>query len=156
MPQYYKLPKNWKGRGRISIRYKPFWRNIPIIKKLPYWVGDKVQFHIHFNKYGKSDPLTRNVIHEIIDNSLIKQHDIESLDTEIKGVPIYTEGNLKFSLGITNYPQKNDPLIITANVQNKDRYWFILIAFILGIIGTIVTGIISGFIDITPLILIKP
>ncbi len=158
MPQYYKPPKNWKDRGEILITYKPIWRNIPIIRGFPFWVGNTIRFHITIQKHGEGNSYAQDCINETIDNELIEQYNIEGTDIEIISSPIPCEGNIRFSLGIMNIVQKNDPLILTANVQNKDRYWFVFVPFILGIIGTIIAGILLGFIQIEPFLrlLIEP
>ncbi len=152
MPQYYPLPENWKNRGKIKITFFPFWRNIPILKGLPLFVGDSVKFHVHVEKEGGGNPYALDVVHEILDNSLINQINIERTDTDISGTPISREGNLKFSIGMTNFPQPQDPLIITANVQSKDRWWLgcagLFIGGIVTFIVTIASGIVLGVIEI--------
>jgi hypothetical protein len=152
MPQFYPPPENWNDRGRSKITFKPFWRNIPLVRNYPLWVGDRVEFDIHIDKMGNKNPYALQVVHEMIDNVVIQEHNIEGMDTNIKSMPIASEGNLKFSFGTANYALPNNPLIVTANVQNKDRWWLGCVGLIAGavvtFIVTIASGIVLGIIEI--------
>ena len=106
----------------------------------------KEQYYIE--KQGHGNPYGINVIHEIIDNSLISQINIEAKDIDIEGTQISVEGNLKYSLGMVNLPLPQDPLIFTANVQSKDRWWLGCAGLIIGGIIAIITGIVSGAIEV--------
>ena len=79
---------------------------------------------------------------------MISQINIEAKDIDIEGTQISVEGNLKYSLGMVNLPLPQDPLIFTANVQSKDRWWLGCAGLIIGGIIAIITGIVSGAIEV--------
>ena len=152
MPQYYPLPENWKNRGMIQIIFKPFWRNFIVLKKLPLWVGSKVRFNIYIEKEGDVRSVSPDAIHQTIDGVLIRKFEITEKNNDIDGVYISTEGNLKFSLGSGNYPEQNDTVIISANVQNFDRYWVgcagLLVGGVVTFITTVAAGIVTGIFEV--------
>ena len=150
MPQYYPPPENWKNRGKIKITYIPKWRNFWLLKHLPLWVGDKVKFRFQSDNAGENNPYALHVIHEIIDGVVVNETNIEKIDVEITGLFISTEGNLKFSFGVVNYAHPTDSLIVTANIQNKDRWWLGCAGFILGLLSAIISGVIVSFIIVDP------
>ena len=147
MPEYY-TPHNWKNRGEIVITYKPFWRNIRILKKFPFWVGNKVTFNIRFEKPGEKNIYATQVIHHKLNNVVVEEFNIEEISNKIVACPISGEGDVKFSLGIANYSLPSDELIMTANVQSKDRWWLGCAGLFIGGIISFILSIVLGLIEI--------
>jgi hypothetical protein len=141
MPQYYEPPENWNERGKIKITFKPWWRNVPGLKKLPLFVGSRVRFRVQTEKPGKRNPYALHMVQEFIDDTPINHFLFEEVDTNIETEPISMEGNLKLSFGYLHMPQRYDPLILTAHIQNTDRW-------LLGCAGLLVGAIITFFVTV--------
>ncbi len=147
MPQYYPPPENWDERGTINIIFKPWWRNLPILRSFPLWVGDRVAFHLRIEKPASPQRPGR-AVHEAIDDHLVNVFPLQGMDIDVQSLPIPSEGNLRFTFGYQNYLEPTDPLIITANVQSKDRWWVGCAGLLIGAILTVLSGVATGLIQI--------
>jgi hypothetical protein len=148
MPQHYRLPENWNNRGKIKVTFIPRWRNVPVLNKLPYWVGDKICFKLEAE--NPADEYSSDVVYEFRNGEVVNHTSIEGKSKIVNGVTIADEGNVKMTLSVLNHYYKTDPLIITANVLNTDRWLPGCIGFFLGIIGSIISGIIVSLIIVVP------
>lgn len=148
MPQHYRLPENWNNRGKIKVTFIPRWRNVPALNKLPYWVGDKIRFKLEAE--NPADQYSNDVVHEYRGEKLINHTSIKDKSQTIDGVLISYECDVKFTLGVLNHPYETDPVIITATVINTDRWLPGCIGFFLGIVGSIISGIVVSLIIVVP------
>lgn len=159
MPQYHRLPNNWHNRGKIKIVYHRFWRNLSIIgKRFPYFVGDRVRFRITTERPNTTatDVFSHDVIYEMIggEQTTLEQR-FDDLVTEFQGSRIVKSGDIAYFIGRSDSHHAQVEFF-TAKVENPDIVWShtiskIIWAIIGGIISLLV-AIISGLIDVRPII----
>jgi hypothetical protein len=139
MPRYYNLP-DWYDKGRVTVTPKPFWRRVPILKLFPYYVGDTISFHIHFEKPLVKSILSPCNIYEKKSDEWKALINIVGTDADVTGSRIYSEGDVVYFVGV--HPNKDylEP-IFTTTVNSWDTItnkWFLLIGG--AIIGWLLTS----------------
>lgn len=146
MPQYYKPPQNWKGRGGATIEYCPKWRNFPVIRNSALWVGQKIGFRLKFDQRGPDGPIVTHVVHEVINGLINSSTSITEKETNVSGLLITGEGDYKFVLGFPGYFNPDAPVLFSAHIQNKDRRWIFWTEIILTSIATFITTVAAGIV----------
>jgi hypothetical protein len=153
MPQYYKLPEGWRGRGKIKIIYSPFWRNTPVIREIiPFYVGNKVRFRVCTENPNPSpDVRSNHVVYESIDGKYIALEKFNGTSTEVKGRLIRHTGDIVYCIG-TDANSYHTEVFFTATVISWDTVrnnWFwMIMAAIFGGIFSLIVGILLGIIKI--------
>ncbi len=146
MPQYHS--RKHPFLGQVTITPHPWWRNW--FRFLPYFVGDRVHFRVQIET-----PQEQPCVYERFGGREIKQlgdlPDImnNSGDKEIMGNPINSEGDVEYTLGFYGYPTSGET-IITTRVVNKDRWSLGCVGLMVGMIVTIIAGVIINLINVDP------
>lgn len=146
MPNYHS-----KKIGLFLIDVKP---DIFIRRFWPYFVGNKVKFRIHFSRLDSAVDGTIFHIFEIFGSEERTLQKFDNIDVNNKwitviGNPIDHEGDVIYRLGFSSN-SKGSQTIVTGHATNTDRWLLALLGFFLGAIFSIFTGILLGFIQITP------
>ena len=156
MPQYYSVP-DWRDRGKVTVTPKSFWRRLPIIGNIiPYYVGNQVEFTVHIEKPLQwKDIIGAFCVWEKFGDVSKNLHDVNQIDSPIKGNRISVEGNIEYYLGYSiPSPSEITTTIFTAHALSWDSIrnqisWIILAAILGGII-TLFISFLLGFIKINP------
>ena len=146
MPQYHHAKVD-----RFLVKTKPIFF---LRKWFPYFVGNEITFMIQIEDTEQRIDSTSLHVFEVFGEreQRIKGINREALPSEwiiISGNPIDREGDVIYRLGAS--PNSKDSMVLlSAHVMNTDRWMLGCAGLVIGAILTIATGIILGFIQITP------
>jgi hypothetical protein len=138
MPQYYSVPA-WMGRGKVTVTPKSIWRKLPILKWIPYFVGDRIEFIVHIDKPKGNELKGSCSVWETFGSQYKLLTDINKSDTEVIGTRISSAGNIEYRIGFRD-PTQSSETIITAVAQNWDtvivKWVWIIVGIVLGAVST--------------------
>ncbi len=142
MPQYYPMPEGWGGRGKMVITPIPSWRNIPILNKISYHVGDRVMFRIQCEKTPEPNMILGHAVYEVVSGKVKFITTIDETDQKVVGNRISASGDVAYQVGLSRYPEQDKETIFTASVENWDTvlskwFWMILAALLGGVVALI-------------------
>ena len=147
MPTYHNK-ENWKERGNITITPFPWYRNIPILKKvIPYHVGDRVIFLLHIDKPNTSPTLSHHVFEKFSNNEIDQlPYNIKAEGTiKVTGNIISAEGDVIYSNGFSKRYVETPDTIFHTRVNSWDTIFQNWVAMI---VSALLGGIISIFVVI--------
>jgi len=148
MPRYHNLPKNWEERGNFTITPCPFWRCLwPLKVIVPYYVGDRVKFHIHFDIPNLKTGVLSQVLCETFgDNTKVLCH-LDESDKDIIGNIIDKEGDVTYGIGYFSDPDNVSP-VFTTKVQSWDtiisQWWWVFV----GAFFTLLCGVFAWLLNL--------
>ena len=142
MPQY--LQSNTNRTGKVSAIPYPWWRSA--LPWIPYFVGSRVMFRLKIERDGGL------IMYEKFGDQIYDTFAVIS-DDILRGNIIPRECDIEYFLALPNekkFIAENIVNLMTTKVTSTDRWSLGCVGLILGAIGTIIAGIILGFIKIIP------
>lgn len=157
MPRYNDLPENWSERGNSKITPRPFWRRFWLLNEIaPYRVGDKVEFHIHFDLPNRRPGPLSQVLYETFGDNRKVLCNVDECDKDIIGDIISKEGDVTYSIGYHADPNNSHP-VFTTSVESRDtiisKWWWALVGALIGAFFTLLCtlfALLLNFIQIKP------
>ena len=158
MPKFYQLPENWSERGHSTITARPWYRRFKLINNLlPYSVGDRVRFHVHFEKLNEdAGGWKSNLLFETFGDKTKQICAVNGIDTEVVGSTIDRQGDISYSIGYT-MDSLNALPIFTATVESTDsklsKWWWIIIGAVFSFLCACLVSVLAwllGFVEIIP------
>jgi len=123
MPQHFDPPPDWHGRGKVTIVYKDWYRNLPIIgETFAYNSGEKVAFFVRTEKRYKphdGESACNDVVREEI-NGIVKQWDLYRKEEAIEGSRIEEESTIKYYLWSRRH--EDEPRLIFSTKVLHQQY----------------------------------
>lgn len=149
MPQYHSLKVD---RFKIEAMPKSLLRRV--FRFWPYFVGNRVEFKLSIVDLNSIIDSTSLHLFEIFngEEKTLKKFDRAKITDDwnnIVGNPIDREGDVIYRIGVSS-KSSSSQTIFSAHVINTDRWSLGCLGLLFGTIGTIVAGIILGFIEISP------
>jgi hypothetical protein len=156
MPKRY-FRENWNGT-KVEIKFKGIRHIFPFV---PYYVGDKVKFHIKATRLNpNAQRLTMSAVWEnlpqyqkpILLPGLERKADDMIMEADCEGEIISQQGNITYYFGHLNYFGDGFP-IITAEVIDKDNQLQSIMLVLIGAVFSCLIGVLLwllGFITIKP------
>jgi hypothetical protein len=148
MPTYHHK-KDWRGRGRLTIIPKPWYRALPVVGPLFVWrVGDKVRFDLHIGR--PNEPTYQSdyqyVFEKFAGENWVELDNIAGKDTQVEGHIIPHEGDVEYGVGAL--PEHGRPeTIITMKAEDWDsiwsKLWWVLVGVFLSVLGGVLLRIIG-------------
>jgi hypothetical protein len=154
MPRYLHLLEDWGNRGECKITPQPIWRRLwPLKVLLPYYVGDKVSFRIHFeNPNPNKTGISSHVLYEVFGDDIKASFPINDCENEITGTVIDKEGDIRYCVGYLS-DFENSNLVFTTKVESWDsilsKWWWTVIGAFFSFVLVVIAWLL-GFIHINP------